>query len=62
MGELDQEHRAEVAEPGVSPGFDIEASLPGAPVDDLTRNELEHLPENIDMVTCWLGGVRVCWF
>jgi len=59
MGELDEKHRAEVAEHGVGPGFDIDASLPGCPVDDVTRNELEHLPKNIDVVTCWLSGVSV---
>lgn len=29
-------------------------------VDDATRNELEHLPENIEVVTCRLGGGSVC--
>jgi hypothetical protein len=58
MGELNEEHRAEVAQHGVSAGFDINASLPGCPVDDVARNELEHLPKNIDVVTCWLGGGR----
>jgi hypothetical protein len=62
MGELDKEHRAEVAEHGIGPGFDIDTRLPGCTLDDVTRNELEHLPENVDMVTCWLGGVSGCWF
>ena len=60
MSELHEEHRAQVAEHGVGPGFDIDSCLPGCPVDDVTRNELEHLPENIDVVTCWLSGVSVC--
>ena len=60
MSELDKEHGAEVAEHGVGPGFDIDVSLLGCPLDDVTRNELEHLPENIDVVTCWLHGVSEC--
>ena len=60
MGELDKEHRAEVAEHGESPGFDIDASLPGCPVNDVTRNGLEHLPKNIDVATCRLSGVSAC--
>ena len=32
----------------------------GCSVDDVTRNELEPLPENIDVMTCWLSGVSVC--
>ena len=60
MGKLGEKHRAQVAEHGIGPGFDIDSCLPGCPVDDVTRNELEHLPENIDMVTWWLSGVSVC--
>ncbi len=59
MGKLGEKHRAQVAEHGIGPGFDIDASLSGCPVDDVTRNELEHLPKNIDVVTCWLSGVSV---
>lgn len=43
-----------------SPGFKIDSQLPGGARDDVTRNALEHLPENMDVVTCWLGGVSVC--
>ena len=60
MDNLGEKHRAEAAEHGVSPSIDIDASLPGGLVNDVTRNELEHLPKNIDRVTCWLGGVSVC--
>ena len=60
MGKLDKDHRANVAEHAVAAGFDIDASLPGCLVDDAARNELEHLPENIEVVTCWLGGGSVC--
>ncbi len=60
MGELCEDHRAEMAEHAVGPGFDIDTSFLGGLVNDATRNELEHLPENIEVVTCWLGGGSVC--
>jgi transposase len=60
MGEQDEDHRAEVAEHAVAAGFDIDTRLPGCLVDDAARNELEHLPEKIEVVTCWLGGGSVC--
>ena len=28
-------------------------------MDDATRNELERLPKNIEVVTCWMGGMSV---
>ena len=59
IGDLDKDHRAEVAEHGIGSGFDIDTSFLGAPVDDVTRNEREHLPEKIGVVTCWLGGGSV---
>ena len=59
MGKLHEEHCSQLAEHGVGAGLGIDASLSGGGVDNATRNELEHLPKNIDMVACWLGGVRV---
>ena len=59
MGELHKDHRAEVAERAVTARFEIDARLLGALMNDATRNKLEHLPKNIDVVTCWLGGVSV---
>lgn len=60
MSELGEKHRAEVAEHGESSGFDIDARLTGCPLDDVARNEFEHLPKNMDVVTRWLSGVSVC--
>ena len=60
MGELDKEHRAEMAAHGVGAGFEFDARLPGGLLDDAPRNELEHLPENMDVVACWLGGASGC--
>ena len=60
MGELDEAHRAQMTEHGVGAGLGIAASLSGGGVEDAPRNELEHLPKNIEMVTCWLGGAMRC--
>ena len=48
-----------LAEHAVGPSLEIDAGLLGGLVNDVTRNELEHLPENIDVMACWLGGVSV---
>ena len=62
MGELNEEHRAKVAARRVPADLLINACLPRSLVDDDARNELEYLPENIDMMTCWLGRMGVAWF
>jgi len=60
MGKLNENHRSKVAANAVAAGFEIDSCLLGCLVDNVTRNELEHLPKNIDVVACWLSGVRVC--
>ena len=59
MGKLNENHRSKVAAHAVAAGLEIDSCLLGCLVDDVTRNELEHLPKNIDVMACWLGGVGV---
>jgi len=59
MGQLGEDHRAEVAEHRITPCFGIHTSLLGCPINDVTRNELEYLPKNIDVMTGWLSGVSM---
>ena len=60
MGQLHEEHCAQMTEHGVGACFGIDARFLGCLVDDATRNELEDLPKNIDVVACWLSGWCVC--
>ena len=56
MGQLREDHRAEVVEHAEGAGLGLHARLPGGLRNEDARNELEHLPKNVDVVACWLGG------
>ncbi len=50
MGKLNENHRSKLAANAVAAGFEIDSRLLGSLVDNVTRDELEHLPKNIDVV------------